>query len=219
MAPLDGQPALLLELIHGCSLEGLLIVGWRPQEDVAVGITYALATAMHHAHQHQQRDGAVVHRDLKPSNVLLDLGEGRITPKVTDVGIAKVLGGEGNRTIAGQFIGTPQYASPEHREDAANVDTAADMWAVGAILFELLTGASRVALPRPPREGSRHHPGLSAAWRDLVGALLADDPRLRPSAEVVMTRLAAGRSAPQVLTALASPDLIQAVGDMTRPTH
>src|SRR5262249_40657891 len=101
----------------------------------AAGLVAALARAMHLAHGQ-----GIVHRDLKPGNVLLD-GEGR--PKVTDFGLAKHLQDDSGQTASGAIMGTPRYMAPEQAGGRKDVGPACDVYALGAILYECLTG-------RPP---------------------------------------------------------------------
>jgi tetratricopeptide (TPR) repeat protein len=132
----DGRPFLALEYVDGGSLARQL--DGTPWPAVrAVPLLETLARAIAHAH----RQG-VVHRDLKPGNVLLTKAG---QPKVTDFGLAKLLAGGGDPlTRTGVILGTPSYMAPEQAEGKTQeVGPAADVYALGAILYELLTG-------RPP---------------------------------------------------------------------
>lgn len=130
----DGRPFLSLEFVEGGGLDKKL--GGTPQAaGEAARLVETLARAAHHAHAQ-----GVVHRDLKPANVLLT-ADG--TPKITDFGLARFGAGSG-QTQSGDILGTPSYMAPE--QAAGHVSTlgpAADVYALGAILYELLTG-------RPP---------------------------------------------------------------------
>ncbi len=129
-----GLPYFSLEYCDGGSLaqQARPLAGPRAAE-----LVQALARAVHCAHQ-----AGIVHRDLKPGNVLLT-ADG--TPKVTDFGLAKDLGGAGP-TRTGAVMGTPGYMAPEQAEGNKAVGPAVDVYALGAILYDLLTG-------RPPFQG------------------------------------------------------------------
>jgi serine/threonine-protein kinase len=127
----EGRPFFSLEFVEGGSLAAKLDgTPWLPRD--AARLVETLARAMHHAHQHH-----VIHRDLKPANVLLT-PDGQ--PKVTDFGLAKKLD-EAGLTHSGAVMGTPGYMAPEQAEGKRDVGPAADIYALGAILYELLTGA------------------------------------------------------------------------------
>jgi tetratricopeptide (TPR) repeat protein/predicted Ser/Thr protein kinase len=148
----QGQPYLVMELVEGSSLAEKLAEA--PLEArAAAALVRALATAMQHAHER-----GVVHRDLKPANVLLS-SDG--TPKVTDFGLAKRLDvGEG-QTRAGQMLGTPSYMAPEQATSQKDtVGPAADVYALGAVLYECLTG-------RPPFKGA-------TPWKTVLQVLHTD---------------------------------------------
>jgi eukaryotic-like serine/threonine-protein kinase len=135
----DGMPYFSLEFLSGGSLAKK--IGGKPQPiDEAARIVEVLARAMYVAHEHK-----VVHRDLKPANVLLT-AEG--TLKITDFGLVKRLEGDSGQTRSGSILGTPSYMAPEQaRGESQKVGPAADQYALGAILYELLTG-------RPPFQGT-----------------------------------------------------------------
>jgi hypothetical protein len=130
----QGRPFFSLELCPGGSLDRKLAGTPLPPREAA-RLVEVLARAMHAAHQ-----ANVIHRDLKPANVLLS-ADG--TPKITDFGLAKKLDDGANPTVTGAVMGTPSYMAPEQAEGKKDVGPAADGYALGAILYECLTG-------RPP---------------------------------------------------------------------
>ena len=134
----EGMPFVSLEFLDGGDLAGRL--DSTPQPGMAAAELMAtLARAIHAAHQ-----ARIVHRDLKPANVLL-AGDG--TPKITDFGLAKRLESEDHQTQSGDIMGTPSYMAPEQALGRTkDVGPAADIYALGAILYEVLTG-------RPPLKG------------------------------------------------------------------
>jgi eukaryotic-like serine/threonine-protein kinase len=134
----QGAPYLAMEYVDGESLDRKVDGTPQPPRQAAE-LVRTLARAVHYAHQR-----GVIHRDLKPANVLL--AEGR-TPKVADFGLAKRLD-ESGQTRTGDVLGTPSYMAPEQAEGRAHdVGPHTDVYALGAILYELLTG-------RPPLKGA-----------------------------------------------------------------
>jgi tetratricopeptide (TPR) repeat protein/tRNA A-37 threonylcarbamoyl transferase component Bud32 len=129
------QPFIALEYVDGGSLASLLAANPLPAHESA-RLSAMLTRAVHAAHEQ-----GVVHRDLKPANVLLTKAH---VPKVTDFGLAKQLDVDSCQTQAGQILGTPSYMAPEQAQgDGLAVGPLTDVYALGAILYEMLTG-------RPP---------------------------------------------------------------------
>jgi WD40 repeat protein/predicted Ser/Thr protein kinase len=157
----EGRPFLALECVEGGSLDEQLRRVSRPPEDAAE-LVETLARAVHAAHEQ-----GIVHRDLKPGNVLL-APDG--TPKLTDFGLAKRVREAMGRTASGAIMGTPSYMAPEQAAGKSKaVGPAADVYGLGAILYELLTG-------QPPFRGP-------TAVETLLAALEKDPVpprRLRP---------------------------------------
>ncbi|MEM0927024.1 MAG: serine/threonine-protein kinase, partial [Planctomycetota bacterium] len=127
----EGQPFYAMKFIEGGSLAQHL-PGLRVDVRRSVSMMCEVAAAVHHAHQR-----GILHRDLKPANILLD-DEQR--PMLTDLGLAKQTGDDSGLTQTGALLGTPSYMSPEQAQSGAAVTTACDVYALGAILYEVLTG-------------------------------------------------------------------------------
>ncbi len=128
----EGQPFFSMKLIDGRSLAEILSRSPRSGVRELVEVLITVARAVHSAHQH-----ALLHRDLKPDNILID-ANGR--PHVTDFGLVKRLGGGRGPTPSGLIVGTPNYMAPEQAADRTPLTTAIDIYALGAILYEMLTG-------------------------------------------------------------------------------
>lgn len=128
----EGQPYIALEMVNGGDLADYLSQR-RPDVKKIAAFVEKLARAVHAAHEK-----GIIHRDLKPSNILLtEQGQ----PKITDFGIAKDLEQPSQQTATGAVLGTPTYMAPEQASGQINaIDARTDMYALGAILYEMLSG-------------------------------------------------------------------------------
>jgi serine/threonine-protein kinase len=147
----DGLPYLSLEFVDGGSLSDKVHRQPQPPREAA-HLVETLARAMAYAHER-----GIIHRDLKPANVLLTANA---IPKITDFGLAKRLEQDSSQTKSGSLIGTPNYMAPEQaRGETRNIGPAADIYALGALLYELLTG-------RPPFQAPSTAETLVLVTRD-----------------------------------------------------
>jgi serine/threonine protein kinase len=158
----DGRPFITLEYVDGGNLADRLKQGPLPVPEAA-RLIETLARAVEAAHEHD-----IIHRDLKPANILLT-ADG--VPKIADFGLAKRLDAAVNLTMSGLLMGTPSYMAPEQVEgQSAAVNRLADVYGLGAILYEALTG-------QPPFKGTTQV--------ETVRQVLSQEPilpsRLRPS--------------------------------------
>ncbi|HJZ90628.1 MAG TPA: serine/threonine-protein kinase, partial [Gemmataceae bacterium] len=137
----QGRPYFVMELVHGVPITEYCDQARLPA-DRRLRLFVQLCRAVQHAHQK-----GVIHRDLKPSNVLVTVLDGEPLPKVIDFGIAKAvhqpLTEKTAQTRLAQLVGTPMYMSPEQAElSGLDVDTRADVYGLGVLLYELLTGTT-----------------------------------------------------------------------------
>ncbi len=152
----DGQAFFAMKFIEGGSLaQHIERFHANPRE--AVKLLIKVARAVHHAHQR-----GILHRDLKPPNILMDEYD---QPLITDLGLAKKTSGGSDLTHTGAVLGTPSYMPPEQAAGNQAVTTAADIYSLGAIMYELLTGgppykgASAVDTVMKVLQGSPPEPG------------------------------------------------------------
>ena len=184
----SGQVYLAMEFLDGQSLAERIRDGAPLQIEQAVAIMIAVAQGLAAAH-----DKGIVHRDMKPENVFLARKGGRVVAKILDFGIAKMTGGDepSNLTRTGAIFGTPLYMSPEQAKGKP-ADGRADVYALGVILYELITGSvpfggdSSVeilsqhigAAPVRPTELAPQR-GISPALEALVLRALEKEPEAR----------------------------------------
>lgn len=133
-----GSPGLVMEYIAGPTLGGMLNKT-RFALPLADRLVRGILNGVAAAHEH-----GLIHRDLKPANILIDIIDGELIPKVADFGLVKVLSGERgldhSMTRSGVAMGTPSFMAPEQIRDTKNVDLRADLFSLGAILYEIVTG-------------------------------------------------------------------------------
>jgi serine/threonine-protein kinase len=185
----EGQPYLVMELLHGEDLEQYLRRQGRLSEAEAASLLIPIIAGLSMAHA-----CGVVHRDLKPSNVFLARGPGgQIVPKLLDFGISKW--GEGSdidvaSTPHGELMGSPMYMSPEAVRGARDLTPQSDQYSLGVILYECVTGrtpfeedsllAVLEAVARGQVEPPRHHcPDLSSTMEEVILRALQPEPCLR----------------------------------------
>jgi serine/threonine protein kinase len=133
-----GSPFIVMELLDGESLAERLARVKRLRAPVVAQIITHIARALSRAHE-----AGLIHRDLKPDNILIMRNDDEELVKVLDFGIAKWMAASKSQpgTLAGQMLGTPAYMSPEHFANSSNIDHRADLWSLGVIAFECMTGS------------------------------------------------------------------------------
>jgi serine/threonine protein kinase len=151
---------IVMEFIDGVNVRDLLRDGKMPAEQ-ALAIVPPICDALQFAHDH-----GIVHRDIKPENILLDR-EGRV--KIADFGIATLAGDAADRS------GTPAYMAPEQEVHAARIDHRADIFALGVVLYEMLTGERPTTSPVAPSKRVR----IDVRLDEVVLRALENTPELR----------------------------------------
>src|SRR5262245_43994906 len=180
----EGQPFFSMKFLESGSLAGRIS---SPEFQVsareAAGLVGKLARAVHYAHQR-----GILHRDIKPGNVLLDAqGE----PQLTDFGLAKLVERDSTFTRTMAMLGTPSYMSPEQaRGEAKQLTTAVDVYGLGAVFYELLTGQPpfaggttmntvRLVLEKEPRRPSALKPGIDRDLETICLRCIEKEPARR----------------------------------------
>ena len=184
----DGQPYFVMRYMTGGSLSDRIKSGGLTMED-AVQILSTIAPALDEAHSN-----GIVHRDIKPSNILFDK---RGNPYVSDFGIAKLSQAQTGNVTGSAIIGTPAYMAPEQAQ-GTEVDGRADIYALGIILFEILTGKQPYEADTPMAVAIKHitdpvphiretNPQLPESMDTIIQTAMAKDKTQRFSTAVEMT--------------------------------
>jgi serine/threonine-protein kinase len=181
-----GSPFIVMEHLEGGDLGRLLrSVGSLPVE-LAVDLLLQACSAMAEAH----REG-IVHRDLKPSNLFcVPRADGGFSLKIVDFGISKLVSTDQTMTVTGNFIGSPAYMSPEQMDAPGRVDQRADVWSLGVVLYECVTGklpfnASTYpemcisVTQKPPLPPRQHRKDLPVALERVILKCLEKDRERR----------------------------------------
>jgi WD40 repeat protein/serine/threonine protein kinase len=198
----SGRPYFVMELV-----KGMPITKYCDQEKLStidrLNLFIAVCQAIQHAHQK-----GIIHRDIKPSNIMVTVQEGKPAPKVIDFGIAKAtqqkLTEKTLHTQLEQFIGTPAYMSPEQAEmSGLDIDTRSDIYSLGVLLYELLTGTT-------PFDANE----LLKSGLDGMRKIIRENEPPRPSTKL-STMLEAERTTTAKHRALEAPKLISLLrGDL-----
>ena len=193
----EGLVFYVMSFVEGPTLADLLLAQGPLNPQTLVPMLLPVLEALEHAHAH-----GIIHRDIKPDNVLIEEATGR--PLLLDFGIAKCLDGISTHTQVGFVVGTPLYMSPEQALGRDTVDARADLYAFGAMLFQLLTGAPPFEgktsqeivgrhLSEPVPDASIRNPRVPAWLSAVIRRCMAKDPADRyASAGHVMEALRAG---------------------------
>jgi len=195
-----GRPYFVMELVRG-----IRITDYCEQNQCSLSERLDLFIQICQAIQHAHQKG-IIHRDIKPSNILVTLHDGVAMPKIIDFGVAKAteqtLSAQTAFTASGQFLGTPAYMSPEQMEfNGVDIDTRSDVYSLGVLLYELLTGQT------PFETGELLERGFETMCRTI-----REKEPLKPSAR--LARELAGDSDPNH-SQVENPDQRPASGSTT----
>ncbi|MET0344353.1 MAG: serine/threonine-protein kinase [Polyangiales bacterium] len=222
----DGRHFYVMDLLEGESLDRYLERVKRFDVGTALQILQPIAAALDVAHA-----AGIVHRDLKPQNIFLAWeANGEVVPKLLDFGVAKLLDDSAVKTVSGTPIGTPLYMSPEQAR-GDRVDRRADVYALGVLMHELITGVPPITadsmlavlmahIVQPPRLASACNPALSPQLDAPILHMLAKEPDARPGsagealAAVAAAAVEAGLSLSTGLPNLERPPYAPQVDDV-----
>ena len=165
----NGFYFLLMELVDGVNLRQAMKGGrFTPEE--ALAIVPTVCEALHYAHER-----GIVHRDIKPENLLMNK-EGQVM--IADFGIAKILDGETRGDDETSVVGTPRYMAPEQIENPALTDSRADIYSLGVVLYEMLTGEEPGDRIEPPSAKAKNV-RIDVRLDEVVLRALAEEPEMR----------------------------------------
>lgn len=180
---------IVMELVNGADLMDVIRGGQMTQE-MALTLLPQICDALQFAHDH-----GIVHRDIKPSNIMLTR-DGRI--KMADFGLAKRFDAESSfRTQTGTGMGTPDYAAPEQFDPNSNIDHRADIYALGVMIYQMITGTLPRGVWKPPSQRAE----VAPQWDSIVSRAMQSDPKDRyqqaseVKTDVSSIPLAGGRAA------------------------
>ncbi len=196
---------LIMEFVNGVNLRAAMRAGVKPEQ--ALLLVPRICEALQFAHDH-----GVLHRDIKPENILLDTTG---TPKLADFGIAKLAGEESMKTgltATGAALGTAAYMAPEQVEKPATVDHRADIYSLGVVLYEMLTGELPLGRFAAPSEKSTVNRGVDDV---VMRALEKERERRQQSAGEMKTEVENASTQPQS----AAPALKSAACYICSPEH
>ncbi len=221
----DGRPYLVMELLDGLSLAQVMDAAGPLPSRIACHVVAIALDALAAAHA-----AGIIHRDLKPHNIFVTRA-GRVV--VLDFGVAKLDAAENRpalRTLTGAIVGTPEYMAPEQIK-GGRVDGRTDIYAIGVVLYELVTGRRPFGgaatyellakhLEEPPAPPSARTPSVPRALEAIILAAMAKEPDARPQRADQLARQlrdAAGPAAPEELAALGSQVTVDALRTGTAP--
>jgi serine/threonine-protein kinase len=194
----EGTLVLVMELLRGETLERYLQRRGPLPVAEAIAIATPILSALEHAHA-----TGIVHRDVSPANVFLAIDpDGHVTPKLLDFGIAKIPASNAKYTIDGRALGTPRYMAPERIRDQDDVDGRSDLFSVGVVLYEMLTGVCPFAAATP-----------AASLAAVLEVVVDPDPSIEPRVWLEIRRALSKRPYERAATAGAmARDLLTASG-------
>ncbi len=169
----DGTLVLVMELLRGETLERTLHRRGSLSASEGIAIAIPILSALAHAHE-----TGILHRDVTPANVFLAIDpDGHVTPKLLDFGIAKIPSAGTLHTIDGRVLGTPRYMAPERIRGQEGIDGRSDLFSVGVILYEMLTGICPFATSSP-----------TASLAAVLEVVVDPDPRIDPRVWIELRR-------------------------------